>query len=95
MSSDKILVKNCMEDAVFSTIDIVLEDFDGCKCSHCLNDIAALALNILKPQYVSTSKGEVYGKSRMLQLQYEIDVTTAIMKASTVVKKSPHHAEGE
>lgn len=87
-------LKNYMEDVVFHVMPKILEDMDGiCKCQKCVYDIAALALNRLKPHYVVTHKGEVYSKVLEMYTQFEVDVTTAILEAVKQVSENPRHED--
>ncbi len=85
-------LKNYMEDVVLHVLPDILKNYDGiCKCEKCVFDIAALALNTLKPHYVVTEKGEVYSKARELYNQFEVDVTAAILEAAKLVAEHPRH----
>ncbi|SHE51547.1 competence protein ComFB [Caldanaerobius fijiensis DSM 17918] len=84
-------VKNCMEDLVFEMIDGIIKDIDVCKCDKCKMDIAALALNNLKPHYVVTPIGEVYTKVNILKQQFEADIISEIVKAAQYVAENPRH----
>ncbi|MGE4282250.1 MAG: late competence development ComFB family protein [Clostridia bacterium] len=86
-------LKNYMEEVVFNMMESILKDVNCCTCEKCVMDIAALALNDLPPRYVVNPKGEVYTKTRALQQQFEVDATTAIIKAVEIVKKNPRHGE--
>lgn len=90
-----MIIKNYMEEIVFTTIDDVLKDIIMCKCDRCRMDIAAKALNDLPPQYVVTEKGEVYSKIKNLKVQFEVDVISAITKAAVIVKRNPRHDDNE
>jgi competence protein ComFB len=70
---------------------IVKDREDICKCEKCLSDVAAIALNRLKPHYVVSEKGEVYSKVLNMSIQFEADATTAITEAVEIVKKNPRH----
>ena len=51
-------VANVVERLIDEQFPIVMKKFpDACCCSQCLSDIKALALNSLKPRYVSTDRG--------------------------------------
>ncbi|WHH59653.1 late competence development ComFB family protein [Petroclostridium sp. X23] len=84
-------LKNYMEEVVFNMMEGILKDINCCTCDKCLMDIAALALNDLPPKYVVTDQGEVYLKINALQQQFEVDATTAIIKAAVLVKRNPRH----
>lgn len=84
-------VKNYMEEAVFGLLDDVISQLDVCKCQRCKDDIAAIALNNLKPHYIATEMGEVYTKINNLKDQFYADITKEIVKAAEIVKKNPRH----
>ncbi|MEA1973982.1 MAG: late competence development ComFB family protein [Bacillota bacterium] len=85
-------VHNYMENAV----DLLLKDLlkkyeDMCKCDMCINDIKAIALNKLKPHYVSTKKGNLYTKVDEMNLQFDIDIYKALIEAIEIVRENPRH----
>jgi competence protein ComFB len=83
---------NLMEKEVIHTVDKVLNQMDGlCKCEKCKMDIAAIALNNLKPNYVVSQKGEVYSKINNMNYQFNTDVVAAITNAIEMVKNNPKH----
>ena len=85
-------IKNYMEDVVIHLLYNLVKDRENvCKCEKCLSDIAAIALNRLPPHYVVSEKGEVYSKVLNMSIQFEADVTTAILEAIERVSKSPRH----
>lgn len=85
-------IKNYMEDVVVQLLHSIVEERDDiCKCEKCLNDIAAIALNNLTPHYVVTDKGELYSKVLNMSIQFEADVTKAILEAIDRVSKNPRH----
>lgn len=86
-----VKMKNYMEDCVADLIDSVLKDINACRCEKCKYDIMAIALNSLPPKYVVTKKGQLYTKLTALQNQSDVDVISAITKASVIVSKSPRH----
>ncbi|HOC08962.1 MAG: late competence development ComFB family protein [Clostridiales bacterium] len=85
-------IKNYMEDVVIHLLYNLVKDRENvCKCEKCLSDIAAIALNRLPPHYVVSEKGEVYSKVLNMSIQFEADVTTAILEAIERVSKNPRH----
>lgn len=85
-------IKNYMEDVVIHLLYNLVKDRENvCKCEKCLSDIAAIALNKLPPHYVVSEKGEVYSKVLNMSIQFEADVTTAILEAIERVSKNPRH----
>ncbi|MBC8587550.1 late competence development ComFB family protein [Paratissierella segnis] len=86
-----IILKNYMEEIVFSVIDDVLKDMDICRCERCKMDIIAISLNNLPSKYVVTERGELYSKVNLFKMQVEVDVITEITKAAMIVKRNPNH----
>ena len=85
-------VKNIMEIIVWENLENILEEIPGaCRCDQCKNDIAAYALNNLKPKYATINKGEVISKASSLELQYHLDVVTALTKGIELVGRNPRH----
>lgn len=62
-----------------------------CNCNKCKLDIAALALNRLKPQYVVSQKGLLICRLEHLNTQYNSDLMKTITKAAEIVGNSPRH----
>ncbi len=92
MSTNKIFLKNFMEDCVWIFLDEVLKKYpEACSCETCRYDIAALALNSLPSRYVVRDKGEVYSKISTLETQYRADIYAALTKAIMLVKENPRH----
>lgn len=89
---DGMLVKNCMEELVWSFLDEVLKNYpDVCNCEICRSDIIALTLNKLPPKYIATSKGEIYTRIEALHYQFEADILSALVKSIEIVEKNPRH----
>ncbi len=88
-------MKNYMEEIVNSALNDILKDINMCTCERCKLDIAAKALNDLPPQYIVTTKGELYSKINNLKAQFEVDVIAAITKAAIIVKRNPNHHENQ
>lgn len=85
-------LRNLVQDEVLFLLDKVLKDIDDiCKCDQCKLDIAAIALNNLKPKYVVTEKSYVFSKTDSLKPQFNTDIVTEITKAIEKVKKNPRH----
>lgn len=83
---------NLLEEEVLEQVkDILKNRKDICTCDKCRMDIAAITLNNLKPRYVVTDKGRVYGKLDTLNYQFGVDLTKEITKAIEIVKNSPKH----
>lgn len=86
------LIRNYMEEVVDKLIPSILENYDDiCKCSKCIDDIKAIALNNLPAKYISTEKGMVYTKLNELSDQFNTNVIKEIVLAINIVSKNPEH----
>ncbi len=86
------MLKNYMEDVVDHILPSVLKSYPNiCICERCVEDIKAIALNKLKPAYIVTEKGSIYTRLREMEVQFETDVTRAIIDAIAIVSKNPQH----
>jgi competence protein ComFB len=85
-------IQNAMEELVSQKLDEVIDSLDCCKCQQCRKDILAYALNRLTPKYVDTKKGLAFVKVNTMDVQFEIDILTAIYEGVEIVKKHPHHS---
>jgi len=87
-----------MEDMVDLVLPrVLLEDKykNQCTCEQCINDIKAIALNDLKPRYVATETGSVLSKANMFTVQFDTDVTKALVEAMDKVSALPRHKTTE
>ena len=85
-------LKNYMEDLVWEKLDEVMDtQLDMCHCERCRYDVASLALNFLPPRYVVTNLGETYTRVKSLEMQFIIDILSAISHAMIIVKAKPNH----
>jgi competence protein ComFB len=86
------MVKNYMEDVVDHLLPSILDNFpEACRCSQCIEDVKALALNNLQPLYAVTEKGNVYVKVNELIVQFRTDAITQIVNAIETVSRNPRH----
>ena len=83
--------RNLMEDIVMQNLDVVIAGAGCCTCDACKSDVAAYALNHLKPHYVATRQGRLMVKLQSYELQSRADVVAAISEAAVMVAKSPRH----
>ena len=85
-----MVLVNLMEELVLSKLDATLDRFNCCKCDKCKKDIAALALNRLKPHYVVMSEQDEDHRRKNEEM-YASEVTSALIQAILMVKKEPRH----
>lgn len=92
MIAERIMYRNLMEKYVEKAIDeYFAQDLAICRCTKCRNDIAALALNQLKPIYVSSHEGEIYSRLGEMDLQARCNLIIAVQGAIKKVASEPRH----
>jgi len=64
---------------------------DMCRCNDCVVDIAAIALNAVKPLYRFSLLGTLYASQAMTEQSYADSVKKAVNFAIKKVKKNPSH----
>ncbi len=84
-------LKNLIEDVVSHTIDDIKKYHNFCSCPQCRLDISAIALNVIPPRYVVSSKGASYGRAELLAMQKDLDVLAIVLDAIKQVQKKPRH----
>lgn len=82
---------NANEEIVQQRIEVLLKQYDCCKCDNCINDMMAIALNNLKPAYVNTQKGVLFKRITNLKQQNSADIDIEVLKAINMVSSSPNH----
>ncbi|MDE7293343.1 MAG: late competence development ComFB family protein [Oscillospiraceae bacterium] len=85
------MLVNAKEEIVKTRTEILLKDYDCCKCEKCVEDMMALALNNLAPAYVSTHKGELFKRIDSTILQNSTDIDIEVIKAIETVSAKPMH----
>lgn len=88
-----IVLHNTMEDLVISYLEEILDSKKGiCKCDFCKTDMAAYALNRVRPMYVVSSRGVVHTENfKRKRIQEEIDVYALVAEAVDVVSNMKRH----
>jgi competence protein ComFB len=66
--------------------------FDICKCNDCVVDMAAMALNSVKPLYRCSLLGELYTAAAVKDETYANSVQEAVKSAIEKVSLNPGHA---
>jgi competence protein ComFB len=86
-------LKNEAENLVLSDLSRQLESFPEpiCQCNECVLDMAAIALNMVKPLYRVSLLGTLYTSSAMSEKAYATSVREAVFKAIEKVRKNPSH----
>jgi len=81
-----------MEEAVQEEVLAIIKNSTMCKCEKCYNDVCALVLNSMKPQYVTTQEGRLIKKaSTLLSLDALTKLSTEIFDAINIVRNNPAH----
>lgn len=85
-------VANVVERLIDEQFPIVMKKFpDVCCCHQCLSDIKALALNGLKPRYVSTDRGDLFERVHISDMMVKVEALRAMTEAVEKVSSNPRH----
>jgi competence protein ComFB len=87
------LLKNEAEVLVINELEQQLnaESDNMCRCNECIVDMAAIALNSVKPLYRFSLLGTLYASKAMSEQAYADSVIKAVSFAVKKVKKNPAH----
>jgi competence protein ComFB len=87
------LLINEAEKLVLDELGRQLESYQGdiCLCNECVVDMAAMALNAVKPLYRFSLLGTLYASQAMHEDSYAKSVREAVSKAIEKVRKNPSH----
>ena len=87
------LLKNEAEILVLREVEQQLKNApkDMCRCNECVVDIAAIALNSVKPLYRFSLLGTLYASQAMTEQSYADSVKNAVSMAIDKVRKNPAH----
>ncbi|HHX57068.1 MAG TPA: late competence development ComFB family protein, partial [Clostridiales bacterium] len=69
-------------------LDMAFNKFNCCKCDRCRQDVAALALNKIKPKYIIVDENEA---KDVLNNHDDPTVMSAIIQAMLTVMSHPRH----
>ena len=86
-------LKNDAENLVIKELGRQLELYTTtiCRCNDCVVDMAAIALNAIKPLYRVSLLGSLYTASAMDEKSYATSVQDAVYNAIEKVRKNPSH----
>jgi competence protein ComFB len=86
-------LKNEAENLVITDLGRQLETFPEplCKCNECILDMAAIALNSIKPLYRVSLLGGLYTANAMNERTYASSIREAVFRAIEKVRKNPSH----
>ena len=87
-------LKNEAENVVIKDLGRQLDAYPDpiCKCNDCILDMAAMALNTVKPLYRVSLLGKLYTETAMAEgSNYARSVREAVFDAIEKVRKNPSH----
>ena len=87
------LLKNEAEQLVLNELEEQIEAYgpELCRCNECIVDMAAIALNSIKPLYRFSLLGTLYAAQAMNEQSYAESVKEAVTQAITKVRFNPAH----
>jgi len=87
------LLKNEAEQLVLNELELQIEGYgpELCRCNECIVDMAAIALNSIKPLYRFSLLGTLYAAQAMNEQSYAESVKEAVTQAITKVRFNPAH----
>ena len=87
------LLKNEAEKLVLHELELQLSALgpEVCRCEECVIDMAAIALNSVKPLYYFSLLGTQYAAQAMNEQTYADSVQQAVAQAIVKVSKNPAH----
>jgi competence protein ComFB len=85
-------LKNEAESLVIKELESQLTDVTGvCTCQDCVLDMAAFALNNVKPYYRVSLMGTLYARATTDREDYGREVKKAVQEANKKVHANPSH----
>lgn len=85
-------IRNCAEKFVEEHLARVLaKNPSVCQCQRCHDDMMALALNQIKPYYVSTEDGDMYTRLNLYSRDNDMDILLAVAKSVEQVSAHKRH----
>jgi len=87
------LLKNEAEKLVLDELEIQLEHVEEeiCRCNDCVVDMAAMALNNVKPLYRFSILGSLYAAQARHEPVYADTIQQAVAQAIQKVSSNPSH----
>jgi len=86
-------LKNEAENLVLKELGRQLEEYKEtvCRCNDCIVDMAAMALNNVKPLYRVSLLGSLYAANAMDEKNYAKKIREAVSNAIKKVHNNPGH----
>ncbi|MDR2663596.1 MAG: late competence development ComFB family protein [Treponema sp.] len=87
------ILKNESEKLVIEELERQLAAYgtEICRCNTCVVDMAAIALNTVKPLYRVSLLGTQYASQAMTEAAYARALQEAVARAIDKVRKNPAH----
>ncbi|MDR2184863.1 MAG: late competence development ComFB family protein [Treponema sp.] len=87
------LLVNEAEKKIIAELEQQLNAHEGdiCRCSECVLDMAAMALNAVKPMYRVSLLGSLYAAEAINEESYTKSVRNAVARSIEKVRKNPAH----
>ena len=87
------LLKNEAEQMVLHELEkqLAARSEEVCRCNECVVDMAAIALNTVKPLYRFSLLGSLYAAQAMNEQSYADSVQQAVAQAIAKVQANPSH----
>ncbi|MDR2142910.1 MAG: late competence development ComFB family protein [Treponema sp.] len=84
---------NEAEKMVIAELGRQLDSYKGsiCRCNECVVDMAAVALNSVKPLYRVSLLGTMYASQAMNEASYAKSLRDEVSRAIEKVRKNPSH----
>jgi competence protein ComFB len=84
---------NEAEKLVFDELEKQLKAYEGklCRCNDCVADMAAFALNAVKPMYRYSLLGSLYASQALTDEELAANVQETVSSAIERVRKNPSH----
>lgn len=88
---EKIMPRNVLEEMVDMRVDELMQRSGICCCKYCRADVVTYALNHLPPKYTISVGGEIFTRFHINQVQFQADVTGALLNAIDKVGQRANH----
>lgn len=87
-NKENTILVNIIEYLVTEKLDSAFAKFNCCKCDKCRKDVAAIALNKLKPKYMVIQPDRI---PEAVAQQNGAEVATALVQGILQVRSHPRH----
>ncbi|KAA6450824.1 late competence development ComFB family protein [Bacillus swezeyi] len=85
------MLVNAKEAVMEELFDQYIEQLHmSCMCKRCKEDVLALALNAVKPQYVTDESKLTYIKAELVDKQKNTSMLVTLAEAASKVNDNPH-----